>query len=347
MEEKPQSKKEKMYARNTIEKKLERLGYKIQYKYDAGKTCVVQGHRESWIGKGNTEEDSFNCVVSKMFPSTAAMKLLQGEPSRNKSFNSHTKARVGTSQTSCSVKECIQRLNNIEEEIEETLDDLALMTTLYQRLHAAEWIMKARALEQMHPDNEDVEEGVHQIARRLTTILKMFWPGSVRGLKQWASPVQSLEGLVETDKMVQYWEDAASVTQDYLIRLEDTYDDDFGWSDPDYCSPPPKDSNKVQEEAKNIIEDILGSIEDLPDTKRGTVSRRHIANNMGDLVYAAKLLRWCRTTTDNPNAWGRMMGLLRWAARSVRDEAVELKTILADDYVPETSWATVIQESQP
>ncbi len=64
--------------------------------------------------------------------------------------------------------------------IEERLGPLARMCGERQRLHMMVWICRARAVEEAHPGMREVEQAVARVARRLTEIGKMFWPGLVR-----------------------------------------------------------------------------------------------------------------------------------------------------------------------
>lgn len=239
--------------------------------------------------------------------------------------------------------EALEIVREISEEIDDEFDEFARMSTLYQRLHAAEWIFRARAVEEQFINNELVVEAVHQIARKLTGFCKVFWPGSVRGLQAYMSPAQSLDGLVKTRETVLKWEDAGKAVGAYLEELVDSPSRDiYGWGDFNQCRPEAPDPDAVLEEAVAKIEGVMGFFEEEPDRKKGICTKETISENIEELILAAHLLRWVRRDTTRSERWGRAIGLLRWASREGREEARPLRNVLADDHRPSMTWAAML-----
>src|SRR5262249_31601315 len=78
--------------------------------------------------------------------------------------------------------EALEVVEKLLAEIEDRLAHVARMCSERQRLHMLVWICRARAVEEGQPGAREVEHAVARVARRLTEIGKMFWPGSVRAL---------------------------------------------------------------------------------------------------------------------------------------------------------------------
>lgn len=242
-------------------------------------------------------------------------------------------------------EEGLEILSDIENEIEDSSEDFARMTTMYQRLHASEWIFRARAIEEQLRADEAIEEAVHQIARHLTALCKVYWPGSVKGLQAYMTPAQALEGLVRTKKIPTKWEDTVEIVNDELEDLAESPRDPYGWGDLGRCLPAPPDADAVLEEAVAKIEDVLGPLSEEPDRKKSSMSKHQIAESVEELVLAAHLLRWCRQEVSDSERWGRAMGLLRWAARNLRDHGDAgdaLRLTLSDEFQPTVSWAALL-----
>lgn len=249
------------------------------------------------------------------------------------------------SEADVTKEEALEIVAGIDDEITDGLDDVALMATLHQRLHIAAWIFRARAVQEKFPTDGEVEEAVHQIALRLTGLCKVYWPGSVRALQIYTTPMQALEGLLRTPKTPLKWAESAEIMEAHIEQVEgDKQRDEFGWRDRAQCKPSPPSPDAVLAEAVAKIEAVVGPVGEPLDDKRRKVAADHIVSELETLVMAAHLMRWVRRTTQQPKLWGKAMGALRWASRQPRDRASvrTLQDVIADEHRPGRSWAELL-----
>ena len=241
--------------------------------------------------------------------------------------------------------EALEIVTALDDEITDGIDDMAVMTTMHQRLHIAAWIFRGRAVQEKFPRDSQIEEAVHQIAVRLTGICKVYWPGSVRALQVYTTPTQALEGLVRTSKTPLKWAESAEILEVYLEDLEGRSNrDDFGWRDGAQCRPDAPDPDAVLSEAVHKITLVVGAIGEPLDDKQRKIPGDHVLSELETLVMAAHLLRWVRRSCSDHQLWGKAMGALRWASRQPRDRGSmrALQDVLSDDYLPANSWAELL-----
>lgn len=242
-------------------------------------------------------------------------------------------------------EEALEIVAGINDEITDGLDDVAVMSTLHQRLHIAAWIFRARAVQERFPRDDEVEEAVHQIAVRLTGLCKVYWPGSVRALQVYTTPMQALEGLLRTPKTPLKWAESAEIMEAHIEQVEgDKSRDEFGWRDRAQCNPAPPNPEAVLAEAVAKIEAVVGSVGEPLDDKRRKVASDHILSELETLVMAAHLMRWARRSMQDPQLWGKAMGALRWASRQPRDRGAvhALQDVIADEHRPSRPWAELL-----
>lgn len=240
-----------------------------------------------------------------------------------------------------SKEEALELVQAILHEMDDSFEDLARMSSQYQRLHISSWIFRARAVEEQQRHDEVVET-VHRIALRLTDWCKVFWPGSIRALQAYTQPTHALDGLIQHKTMPKTWAEAASMIDEHLsAELAKSGRDEFGWSDFTFLRPEAPNPDKVLDEAITKIESVIGGLGGSLDDKRRQVTAATVQAEMEELVLAGHLLRWVRKNA-NAKKWGIAMGALRWSCRQARRGSSALTSILSDTYKPEDSWAAVL-----
>jgi len=239
-------------------------------------------------------------------------------------------------------EEALELIQTLQDEMDDNYDEVAIMSSQYQRLHLSSWIFRGRAVQENFPRDQDIEEAVHRVARRLTDWCKLFWPGSIRALQVYTQPTQSLDGLMCYTERPQTWGDAAEMVERHIEELlQGSTRDDYGWADRRHLSPEPPNPAALLAEVHKKIVPVLGVLGGPLDDKRNGISGPTIESYAEDFVMAAHLLRWCRKTTD-PVQWGITMGAMRWASRQSRTGLDTFKKLLEDDYSPADSWALLL-----
>lgn len=242
-----------------------------------------------------------------------------------------------------SKEEGLEIVRGILDELEDNIEDVALMSTTHQKLQIADWIFRGRTIQEQFLRDREVEEAVHKIAQRLTDVCKTFWPGSVQALQVYSTPLQALDGLVRTNKAPFKWAEAAEIIEQQIQTTEGRRDyDDFGWRDISQLKPDAPDPHAILCEAVTKIESVIGELGGPLDNKRKVIGSDKIVNEIEELVMAAHLLRWVRRSVADKMKWGRAMGALRWASRQSRTGTNALREILGEDYRPSKPWAEML-----
>jgi len=238
--------------------------------------------------------------------------------------------------------EAFELIQELQDEMDDNYDEVAVMSSQYQRLHISSWIFRGRAVQENFPDDREIQEAVHKVARRLTDWCKVLWPGSIRALQVYTQPSQSLDGLIRYDNRPKTWADAAEMVDAHIEeQLKSSSRDDYGWADRRFLSPEPPNPAALLAEIHTKLVPVIGPLGGPLDDKRKAVSGSTIEAYAEELVMAAHLLRWCRRIAD-PVQWGLTMGALRWASRQSRTDLDTLKTLLEDEYRPSDNWALLL-----
>jgi hypothetical protein len=242
-----------------------------------------------------------------------------------------------------SPEEALDIVREIEHEILDETDDVALMTSMDQRLYIGAWIFRARAVQESFLADEKIEGAVHKIAQRLTTICKHFWPGSVRALQVNTTPSQGLDGLVPR-KIARSWAEAAKIVEQEIdVVSRQPGRDDYGWRDAAQMFPEPPNADGVLQEALDKIESLVGPANAGADGWSTRVDRTRLRENINQLVEAAQLLRWIRRAVSKRRTWGLAIGALRRACREIGPEHNDtLRAVLSDGFKPPRSWAEML-----
>ena len=295
-----------------------------------------------------TETSPPEVVMETLPPEVVTAKLIDPDPAWSGTYVSPdgqpAQADEGA-EPDMTKEEALEIVAGISDEITDGLDDVAVMTTLHQRLHIAAWIFRGRTVQENFSRDAQVEEAVHRIAVRLTGICKLYWPGSVRALQVHTTPTQALQGLVRTPETPRKWAEAAEIMETHIDEVESAKDhDEFGWRDRRQCIPEAPDPEAVLADAVSKIEAVMGSLDEPLDDKRTKVTGDHVISELETLVMAAHLLRWVRRSCSERHLWGTAIGALRWVSRQPRNakDVEALRDLLLDTHCPTRPWAELL-----
>jgi hypothetical protein len=240
-------------------------------------------------------------------------------------------------------EEALEIVQAVADEIDDNVEDLAISSSLHQRLQVGDWIFQGRTIQEQFKRDLEIEEAVHRIARRLTDFCKVFWPGSVRALQVYTTPAQALDGLVRTHSTPLRWAESAAIIEAHMTEIEGRSDfDEFGWRDRAMLTPECPNPALVLGEVLKKIESVIGPLDGPLDDKRKAVPASKVLDEIEELVMAGHLLRWIRLTVVDRVGWGKAMGALRWASRQSRTGAEALREVIHDEFQPSTPWAQLL-----
>lgn len=246
--------------------------------------------------------------------------------------------------------EAMETVELLLAEIEERLGPLARMSADRQRLHMLVWICRARAVEESLPGVRDVEHAVARVARRLTEIGKMFWPGSVRALQLSARPADVRREMHATwASESANWTEATGLAErllnDHLAKSNEAALDEDGWADGALRTPRPPEPDALFDEVDNELKALLIPPGEVPNGRLGDLS----SSEIDALLHAARKLRWLRGAVKDDLAWGIAMGRLRRAVPGLADRAQRVRDVLDHRMKPPSTWAKLIgdREAEP
>lgn len=218
-------------------------------------------------------------------------------------------------------------LATIEEilaDIEDQLDDLGLLAPEGQRLLMLLFICRARACVERAPTSE-VHAATARVAKRLSDLAKVFWPGSVRALQMHVMPADALPRRTRVQPTT--WAEAANGVEMLIAdrRYADNRAgrDEYGYADADSLSPrPPKEEALIVE-----VRSVLQSLE--------------VSFDVSKAERAAAQLRWLRGRVPG-REWGTLMGKLRQKLTLLGSEGTVLRDLLDANYAPATHWKELL-----
>ena len=242
--------------------------------------------------------------------------------------------------------EALESVDRLLADIEERIGHLARMCGERQRLHMMVWICRARAVEEGQPGIRDVEQAVARVARRLTEIGKMFWPGSVRALQLSARPADVRREMhASWAAEPANWREATVLAErlleEHLSKSPELGLDEDGWADAAARTPRPADPEALFEEVDGEIKAILIPPGEVPNGRAGELSSVEFDRLLG----AARKLRWLRAGVRDDLAWGIAMGRLRRAVPSLGDRAGRVRDVLDHRSKPPVPWAKLLGEA--
>lgn len=243
--------------------------------------------------------------------------------------------------------EALAEVGLLAELIESKEPELGLMTPERQRLAILAWICHARALQASSNAHPRVVTRVTSIARKLTSLSKVWWPGSVMALQIEASPFDVGRELeLAARSRPRSWSDAAEASESKLRLVEGRDErgkrDEYGWADGAYLDPAPMNPDGLLTELRNLIEQIAGPIDQIPAKRAPTEVRRPSADDQKRRYGWARRLRWLRGFITEFEVWARVMGRLRWIAAQAEQRDELLDTLLSPAYHPQRSWAAAL-----
>ena len=244
------------------------------------------------------------------------------------------------------VEIALAAVDSLLEEIEAGIGDLARMPAERQRLWLHLWICWARAYEEQLPDHRDIVRSVSKVARRLTELCKIFWPGNVRALQLLARPADvAIRPQGSRGPAPETWKDAAGLAEkaleDHLERAKKEGLDDDGWADAASLSPPPARPDEVVAAVAAELEALSGPLGAAP----GTVPELG-PGVLARLSECGRALRWTRRAASDSERWGVLGGRLRWIAHGLGDAAGPLRDLVDAGYRPSAPWAKVAEHGQ-
>ncbi len=328
---------------------LEEFGYRIAFRRHRWTECLVWSDSERWHGHGGDETDALRAVLEQMFPSAASSKLMEfycqtvdpGAAAR--SIVATESPMPDEPRRVYSRSEALEALNLLSDRIDAEGPELALMSPTRQRMVMLSWICRARAWEDRRPGDSFVARQVANIARKITLLGKLWWPGSVRSLHVNSSPADAVaEAGMAAGWPPRNWSDASLVLGKRLGQLferdAELGRDDYGWIDAAALVPAPSEPDRMLREVAADLSSAAGS---LLEPAR-TASRGGYTPRPGDearLASWARRLRWIRGAAADFSTWGAAMGRLRWLALQSDLRSSALGELLDPDYSPPGPWS--------
>ncbi len=243
------------------------------------------------------------------------------------------------------VDQAIEALEPILDRIEAERPELGLATPERQRLVILSWICRARAVEEASDDARPIVNRVAAIAKDLTTLCKVYWPGSVLGLQLNATPGKACRDVGDgnTGGTPVTWSAAADLADRALADLVEKEAkagrDEYGWSDAVALQPAPLDPEAELAALRARIEKVMGRVDDPPPKNPAASIRTPGPKELAQFVEWGRLARWLRGAVVDFDTWARVAGRLRWLASRIQEKDPHLARILEPSFRPPTGWA--------
>ena len=243
--------------------------------------------------------------------------------------------------------EAVGEVDLLAELIRSEQPELSLMTPERQRLVILAWICHARSFEAASGGHPWVTNRVAAIARQLTQLCKIWWPGSVSALQLEATPgAVGRELHLTVEERPRSWRAAAEAAEKRLqaVEMRDEADgkDEYGWADRGRLDPAPIDAAGSLQDVRNRLERLTGPLSQAPPKSVPDPVRAPGEEDLRRLLQWARRLRWLRGWSTDFSAWGETMGRLRWVAAQLERRDEELDELLSPEYAPKRSWATTL-----
>ena len=243
-------------------------------------------------------------------------------------------ARVEPASSAIPLAEALGALDAVLHDIDAQLPRLAKKCAERQRFQLLGWICRARAYEEALPDQRAVTAAVQRIARRLSEIGKMLWPGSVRALQLATAPADTMEPHA-SDAPPASWAEAAERAEqryrEHIRKATSAGFDDDGWIDSHPVGAAPPDADALLAQAVKDLDALLARVSDASAEDQDTSA----------IVRVAQTLRWVRYSAQDHIAWGLAMGRLRRVSMAFGAPGAVLRKTIDPAYRPTTSWLPV------
>jgi hypothetical protein len=243
------------------------------------------------------------------------------------------------------VDQAIEALEPILDRIEAERPELGLATPERQRLVILSWICRARAVEEASDDAKPVVNRVAAIAKDLTALCKVYWPGSVVGLQLNATPDMACRDLGngKGGGTPGTWSEAADLADCALAELVEREAkagrDEYGWSDTTALKPAPLDPEAELATLRIRIEKATGPVDAPPPKNPAASVRMPAPKDLAQFLEWGRLARWLRGAVVDFDTWARVAGRLRWLASRIQKKAPQLAQTLDPSFRPPATWA--------
>jgi hypothetical protein len=240
-------------------------------------------------------------------------------------------APVEPAPSGIQLAEALAALDGMLHDIDTQLPKLAKKSAERQRYQLLSWICRARAHEEALPDARLVTAAVQRIARRLSEIGKMLWPGSVRALQLATAPSDTLEPHATEFPPTTWAEAADRAEQRYREHIRKStaagFDED-GWIDAHPVGPAPREPDALLAQAVKDLEALLARPSAASTEEQDSTA----------ILRIAQTLRWVRESAQDHLAWGLAMGRLRRVALPVTTTAALLRKTIDPSFRATSSW---------
>lgn len=249
------------------------------------------------------------------------------------------RAQVDADARAAALADTLAALERMLRDIDEQLPTLSKKSAERQRISLLAWICRARAFEEALPDARSVVLAVQRIARRLSEVGKMLWPGSVRALQIATAPADTMESSA-ADVPPSTWAEAADRAEarrsEHISKAMSAGYDEDGWIDANAGRLAPPNSDALLAQAVADLDALLARSGEAPSE----------GQDLAALVRIAQTLRWVRQGVQDHLAWGLAMGRLRRLSLSLGVPGATLRRTIDPTFRPPSSWIPV-EPAQP
>lgn len=246
--------------------------------------------------------------------------------------------------------EALAEVAILNELIDSKRPELSLMTPERQRLAILAWICHARAIQAASGSHNLVVNRVTNIARKLTLLSKLWWPGSVTALQIDATPRDVGRELeLPPAARPRTWAEGAEASESKLRAVEERDErlsrDEYGWSDSAFLDPRPINPSGQILELRRLIEQVAGSLEQKPPSKVPPSVRRPSDDDRKRFERWCMRIRWLRGYVAEFDTWGTLLGRLRWITAQADRRDPGLTQLLDPTHHPRRSWAQDLHQN--
>jgi hypothetical protein len=284
-------------------------------------------------------------VASTAGPAPVIRITREERAARQRTAAEAAEAAAIPSRVPVTVEDALADLGCVRSRIEDAIGEVALMAPALQRMHVLAWISRARSLEEQFPADRMVQHTTQNIARRLTHLCKIWWPGTVRALQLHTSVDQAARSVEPAPRpMPRRWSELAEVLESRLDAAVNQVSFDDGWLDGPALVPPPSDRVAMFARIRVAIERVAGSLTHTPPDRSDSVKISD--EDLAELVEAARRLRWMRGSAPDPELWGAAIGRLRFLVTGLGERGLVLRQTLDPAFRPKGAWQDVVQRSR-
>lgn len=239
-------------------------------------------------------------------------------------------------------------LNELVDTMNAHMSELPRWSPLRQRLKITEWIAAARSTEERSNWESSITDRVHGVAKQLSRLARISWPGHVDALKMDCGPEDAgitIDGFQSSPQKT--WKECERQCREQLDFLNAeasrNKEDAEGWFDAAQLSPQPSDAQARLAVIADSLEKLTGPLvpvgalnghmPEVPNIQ--IVDQALVDQSRREWADWAKVLRWLRGS--ELEQWGVVIGRMRWLACTMRDAALE--KVLESPTAPDRNWA--------